>query len=89
MYREMVWTDESEDHIARHRVRPSDVEELVNSRPVYTAGGRDDTTLVYGETAAGRRLLVVLCETGDGRSARRVDDHGQEARRAAGLLRQY
>lgn len=68
MYREILWTEESEEHIiARHNVAPRDVEEVVNSRPIYTTPGRDGTTLAYGATAAGRRLLVVLTEARDGR----------------------
>lgn len=55
-----MWTEESEDHIARHGVTAPEVEELVNSRPRYVARGRNDTTIVYGVTAARRYLLVVL-----------------------------
>lgn len=36
VYREIVWTDESEEHIELHDITPSEVEELVNSRPVYS-----------------------------------------------------
>lgn len=67
VYRELIWTEESEDHIARHQVAPQEVDEVVNSRPIYTAGGREETTLVYGTTGAGRYLLAVLAEAGDGR----------------------
>jgi uncharacterized protein len=67
VYREVMWTEESEDHIARHQVTPQEVDEVVNSRPIYTVAGREETTLVYGTTSAGRYLLVVLAETGDGR----------------------
>lgn len=62
-----MWTERSEDHISHHDVAPAEVEELVNSRPIYTSVGRDDTTLIYGTTDAGRYLLVVLNHTLDGR----------------------
>lgn len=65
--REIRWTDESEGHIARHGVTPTEVEEAVNSRPRFDVAGRDDAALVYGATDAGRYLLVVLVEALDGR----------------------
>lgn len=65
--REIRWTVESEAHIARHDVAPEEVEQVVNSRPRYEARGREDSTLLYGATDAGRALLVVLVEAVDGR----------------------
>lgn len=55
-----MWTEESEDHIGRHDVTAPEVEELVNSRPRYVARRRNDTTIVFGVTTAGRYLMVVL-----------------------------
>ncbi len=49
------------------RVTPAEVEELVNTRPIYTAPGRDGTTLVHETSQAGRYLLFVLTESMDGR----------------------
>lgn len=37
------------------------------SRPRVVADGRDDTTLIFGATDAGRLLVVVLAESEDGR----------------------
>jgi hypothetical protein len=62
VWRELVWSQWSEDHIAEHNVLPDEVEQVVNSRPRFTAKGRDETTIVYGRTDAGRYLLVVLAE---------------------------
>lgn len=67
MYREIVWTEASEEHIAVHRVRPAEVEDAVNSRPVLTLRGRNDTTEVYGVTKDGRPLLIIVAEALDGR----------------------
>lgn len=57
--REIRWTEESEDHIARHGVVPAEVEQLLYSRPRLVAKGREDVTLVFGTTDAGRHLVVV------------------------------
>ena len=37
------------------------------ARPRLVVGGRDDTVLVFGTTAGGRYLLVVLADSADGR----------------------
>ncbi len=66
--RELMWTEESEDHIGKHLVEPPEVEEVVHARPRYVARGRGGTELVFGTTAAGRHLLVVLSDAADGRS---------------------
>lgn len=67
MYRELVWTEASVEHIGRHAVRADEVEDAVNGRPVLTLRGRDDTTEVYGTTADGRHLVVILAPALDGR----------------------
>jgi hypothetical protein len=53
-------------HITRHGVTPEEVEQSTH-RPFYTMPGRDGTTLLFGQTHAGRYLLVVLARSGDGR----------------------
>ena len=65
--REIRWTEESEDHIARHGVAPIEVEQVLYSRPRLVAKGRDDVRLVFGTTDSGRHLAVVLSEAEDGR----------------------
>ncbi|WP_033291459.1 BrnT family toxin [Amycolatopsis jejuensis] len=65
--REIHWTEQSEEHIARHQVRPEEVEEVIYTRPRLTTRGREETTLVFGSTASGRHLLVVLSDAADGR----------------------
>jgi uncharacterized DUF497 family protein len=75
--REIGWSEDSEDHIARHHVEPAEVEAVVYSRPRWSQPGRAGTDLVYGTTAAGRYLLVVLAAGLDGRfvvvTAREMD----------------
>jgi uncharacterized DUF497 family protein len=60
------WSDDSEAHIAKHGVTPEEVEQATE-RPFYTMPGRGSTTLLLGQTHAGRHLLVVLAGSGDGR----------------------
>jgi uncharacterized protein len=64
VYREVRWTDWSEDHIRRHGIAAAEVEETLFSRPRWIAKGRDGTTLVFGATAAGRPLLIVTANEG-------------------------
>ena len=66
VYREVRWTDWSEDHIRRHAVAPGEVEDVLFGRPRWIAKGRDGATLVFGSTISGRLLLVVTVDEGDG-----------------------
>lgn len=81
---EFHWNDQSEAHIARHNITPSEVEEAAQ-RPYQLAGGRNDTKLLFGQTYAGRYLLVVLAEAMDSRwfvvTARDMDGAEQQAYR--------
>ncbi|MEV0106729.1 hypothetical protein AB0H42_10385 [Nocardia sp. NPDC050799] len=81
---EFHWTDQSEAHIARHNITPSEVEEAAQ-RPYQLGKGRNDTTLLFGQTHAGRYLVVVLSEAMDGRwyvvTARDMDGTEQQAYR--------
>lgn len=56
----------SEDHVARHEVRPEEVEQVLFDPPRWVTAGRGGTTLVYGRTGDGRRLLVVVADEGGG-----------------------
>ena len=67
MWHEIAWTDESEHHIARHDVIPTEVHEVLQGEPKLYRQGREDTRLVFGATNSGRYLLVVLVESLDGR----------------------
>jgi hypothetical protein len=87
-WREIRWTEESEVHIARHKVTPDEVEQVVNTHPRLTKTGRGGTELIYGTTDAGRYLLIVVSEALDGLdfivTARDMDlDEQQEFRRQA------
>ncbi len=56
------WTDWNRDHLARHRVRPEDAEEVLRSRRSLHSVRRDGTMVTIGRTYAGRRLFVVWRE---------------------------
>lgn len=66
MAHEIRWTEESEGHIGRHGIEPTEVEEVAYTRPRLVAVGRGGTRLVFGTTSAGRYLLVVLADAIDG-----------------------
>jgi len=61
---ELVWDDENEEHIARHRVSIWEVESLLSHHCHFRRHrGR---FLGYGQTADGRYLMVVLEALGMG-----------------------
>ncbi len=62
-----MWTEDSEAHIARHGVQPSEVEQALYGCPRLSTTGRKGTTLVLGTSNEGRHLLVVVTEAADGR----------------------
>ncbi len=88
MRREIVWTEESEAHIARHGVTTYEVEETIYTRPRWVAAGSDETRLIFGQTSAGRYLFVVVAEGVDGRdfivTARDMTDNEKRTFRAKG-----
>lgn len=55
------WTDASIEHIARHHVDPSEVEEAVE-HPYWTFDGKGGVTVLLGRTYAGRCLTVILAD---------------------------
>lgn len=67
VYREILWTNASEAHIARHGVRPEEVEDAINTGPILTRRGRNDTTEVFGTTMAGRNLVMIVAPAMNGR----------------------
>jgi uncharacterized protein len=62
MFRAVRDSEWSARHIAAHGVTLDEVREAILERPYWTAPGRDGTTLVYGQTYAGRYLLVVVVD---------------------------
>ncbi|MDX6282709.1 MAG: hypothetical protein QOH03_3780 [Kribbellaceae bacterium] len=56
----------SEEHIARHDVTMNEIREAILERPYYQLPGKADSLLCYGQTYAGRYLLVVAVEDSPG-----------------------
>jgi len=56
------WTDESIEHVARHVVRPEEVEEAwFNEEEIpLIRSGRENLHYVFGKTYSGRFLFVVV-----------------------------
>jgi uncharacterized protein len=57
--RDSAW---SASHIAAHGVTLDEVREAILEHPYWSVPGRDGTTLAYGQTYAGRYLLVVAVD---------------------------
>ena len=60
---EFVWTNDRVDHMARHGVRPEEVEEVCFSSAlvqVAKSRGRNPVYYVLGQTSSGRHLFCVV-----------------------------
>lgn len=63
MIRELLWSEDRLDHIARHEVSPDELEEVCFGRSLILRGKSQGANPVYhvlGETFAGRHLLCIL-----------------------------
>ncbi len=56
---DLIWDERNDDHIARHGVEPSEVEEVAQNTPFVTRGRRGTYRLI-GQTDAGRLLTVIV-----------------------------
>ena len=70
---EIEWTEGDVAHLARHAVRPDEVEEVLAGSPVWRRGRKHPETgrkslYVLGKTEGGRYLFVVLSPRGRGRA---------------------
>lgn len=63
----MLWTQDSETHIARHNVTPLEVEQVLYTRPRLVVSGREGVSEVLGTSNAGRYLFVVVAQSADDR----------------------
>jgi uncharacterized DUF497 family protein len=63
LIRELIWTPDRIEHIARHDVEPDEVEDVCFGRPFVQrakAKGDNPTFYVLGQTSAGRHLFCVI-----------------------------
>src|SRR5947208_2329703 len=68
VFREVRESEWSAEHIARHNVKLSEVREAILERPYWSTRGKNDSVLMYGQTYAGRHLLVVVVPEPEGRA---------------------
>ena len=56
------WTDASIEHLSRHAVQPTEIEEACFNEcdPPVIRSGRENLHYVFGRTNAGRFLFVVV-----------------------------
>jgi uncharacterized protein len=75
---ELEWSLERLDHIARHAVTVEEVEELLSSAPIFKRG-KGGVYEAWGQTEAGRYLLVIFRYLGHNRAwpitARDLDEN--------------
>ncbi|MEW6001854.1 MAG: hypothetical protein AB1638_04300 [Nitrospirota bacterium] len=56
------WTDKSIEHVARHGIKPNEVEEVCfnDHDASFIRSGRENLHYVFGKTYSGRLLFVVV-----------------------------
>lgn len=64
---EFLWNDRNVAHIARHNVRPIEVEQVWRATRLLVRQGREGVALALGTTDSGRYLFLVISEADDGR----------------------
>ena len=64
--RTLEWDDENVEHIARHIITPSEVEDSCFGIHIHFRG-KMNRHVVYGKSDDGRHLMVVLEKLGEGR----------------------
>lgn len=67
---EFIWTEDRIEHIARHNVRPEELEEVCFGRALVRRAkeaGENPLYQVFGRTEARRLLFCVVIEFPDGR----------------------
>ena len=82
---QLIWPHDRVEHIARHGVRPHEVEEVCFGNPLILRGRTEGTNPVYyvlGQTNAGRYLFCVVIQFPDGKgypvTARTMTDNEQK-----------
>jgi uncharacterized DUF497 family protein len=67
---ELLWPEERVEHIARHGVRPDEVEQVCFGKSLVLrakAEGKNPVYYVLGQTDTGRYLLCVVIRFPDGK----------------------
>lgn len=58
--KELIWDDYRIEHVAHHNVEPEEVQEVCDDRLVLAYRHGTNRYRLYGQTAAGRYLFVVV-----------------------------
>jgi len=61
---ELLWDDDTIEHIWRHRLRIEEVDEAFHDPDALMHTGRYRRQVVYGKTEGGRYLTVIVEPTG-------------------------
>ncbi|MYB94471.1 BrnT family toxin [Candidatus Poribacteria bacterium] len=67
---ELLWPQDRIDHIARHNVRPDEVEEVFFGKPFVRRAksqGENPVYYVFGQTNTGRYLFCIVIQFPDGK----------------------
>lgn len=64
--KDVIWDDDNLEHIAHHGVKPAEVEEVLWDDPWIEKRRGSQRYQVFGQTASGRYLLVILDREYDG-----------------------
>jgi len=79
---DLEWTLDRVDHVARHGIKPEEVEEVLASTKVFKRG-RAGVYEAWGQTESGRYLLVIVRYLGHNRAwpitARDMDENEKRA----------
>ncbi|GMV90560.1 MAG: hypothetical protein AMXMBFR82_03380 [Candidatus Hydrogenedentota bacterium] len=70
MIAKLIWPQDRVDHIARHGVRPHEVEEICFGKPLILRGqskGKNPVYYILGRTTAGRYLFCVVIQFPQGK----------------------
>jgi uncharacterized DUF497 family protein len=64
---EFVWDNGNESELARHGIRPEEVEEVFDNHPTWAINKRERSGqwLMIGQTHGGRFLTVAIATTND------------------------
>jgi uncharacterized DUF497 family protein len=59
---ELIWESKNISHIARHNVKPEEVEDVCEDAHAYISKSRGQTIRLIGQTFAGRYLVIFLAQ---------------------------
>lgn len=61
----LIWDDWNREHISRHRIVQSEIEELIEG-PYLKRKARSDCYMIFGRSFTGRYLMVVVAVRTEG-----------------------